>query len=415
MSTARMLLPLGLIAFALTFAAVLAYGTHPGWVQYPFGLSIIMLARRLQWAMVALALIASLTLLVVVISGKRRAWWLIGLAPVLALFAHRFSNDAARHVIADEPQFVSAEQATTIGEEDYVVGLNFGDETFAYPYSALYWTPVVVQTDRDRRLLVMWSAFANSAVATTVSRDIKGRELDIVCEPANALLLYNARIGQFINGLTGRTPGGTKPIGFGERVTVWKGPWKLWKQANPESKVMVSTGKVGGPVAPVLPREPVAKAGLNPEAPVLMLATTRPVALDAGKIGASPCNLRAGDLPVVIFREAASGKVKAFDRRVEADLIPRFVCNSDSKRKGALRDLDTNTCWSAQGVAVDGDKALLGHKLAPVEVQDEVYWGVAKYWWPKLELIEARPEPVPVASPVRPQPAHVARPRRRHP
>src|SRR6478672_8030196 len=177
MTTARMLLPLGLIALAAAFAALLAYGTHPHLIEYPGGLTIIMFSRRLQWLMVALSLIASLTLIVTVISGKRRAWWLIGLAPVLALFAHRFSTgDVARHAIADEPQFVSADEAR-LGDDDYVVALNFSDQTYAYPYSALYWTPLVVQTDRDHRLLLSWSAFADSALATTVSRDIKGREL----------------------------------------------------------------------------------------------------------------------------------------------------------------------------------------------------------------------------------------------
>src|SRR5688572_5769313 len=358
MSTARMLLPLGLIALAAAFAALVAYGTHPALIEFPGGLSIIMLARRLQWPMVVLSMIASLTLLVVVISGKRRAWWLIGLAPVLALFAHRFSTgDVARHVVADEPQFISAQEATSLGDDDFVVGLMFGDQTFAYPYSALYWTPVVVQSDRERRLLIMWSAFANSAVATSVARDIKGREIDIVCEPANALLVYNSRIGQFINGLTGRTPGGAKPIGFGERVPVWKGPWKLWKHANPDTRVMVSMGKPGGPAAPVLPREPIVESSdARADMPIALLATTRPIAILSSQITPAPANVRHGDLPLLVFRDAATGEVRAFDRRVEADLIPQFLLNRDPRRKGVFRDVDTNTCWSATGVAIDGDK-----------------------------------------------------------
>ena len=59
MSTARMLLPLGLIALAAAFAALVAYGTHPGLIEFPGGLPIIMLARRLQWPMVVLSMIAS--------------------------------------------------------------------------------------------------------------------------------------------------------------------------------------------------------------------------------------------------------------------------------------------------------------------------------------------------------------------
>ncbi len=413
-----MFLPLGLIALAAAFAAVVAYGTHPHWIELPYGISVIMLARRLQWPAVALSMIASLTLLVVVISGKRRAWWLIGLAPVLALFAHRFSmGDVTRHVVADEPRFVAADQASTLGDDQYVVGLTFADQTFAYPYSALYSTPVIVHSDRERRLVLIWSAFANSAVATTVSRDIKGRELDIVCEPANALLVYNSRIGQFINGLTGRTPGGDKPIGFADRIAVWKGPWKTWRHSNPQTRVMVSAGGSGGPGAPVLPRAPVASSiEVKSDALIALFATTRPLAILSSQIGASPANIRAGDIPLLIFRDATMGDVRAFDRRVEADLIPQFVLNRDPKRKGLFRDVDTNTCWNADGIAVDGEKARLGQKLIAVDVQEQVYWGVAKYWWPHLELINSEPQPLPatptIANTNTPS-APIRRPRRR--
>ena len=53
---------------------------------------IITLARRLQWPLIVLSMMACLGLIGLVITAKRRAWWLIGLAPVLALFAHRFAT-----------------------------------------------------------------------------------------------------------------------------------------------------------------------------------------------------------------------------------------------------------------------------------------------------------------------------------
>jgi hypothetical protein len=232
-----------------------------------------------------------------------------------------------------------------------------------------------------------------------VSRDVKGRELDIVCEPANALLVYNSRIGQFINGLTGRTPGGGKPLGFGARLPVWKGTWKSWREAHPQSRVMVLSGKGQAPGAPILPRDPVAQGTTKPASPVMLIATTQPVAMLSEEVSSAPSNIKAGDQPLVVFRDSATGMIRAFDRHVEADLTPRFVLNQDAKRKGAMVDLDTNTGWSASGVAVDGDKTMLGKKLLAVDVQSDVYWGVAKFWWPGLTMVKGEGAPEMVAHP----------------
>src|SRR5438105_15192484 len=124
-----MFVPVGLIAAAVGFCAVMAYGTHPGWIHFPHGLAIIMLARRAQWIMAALAVLCSLALLVLVISGRRRAWWLIGLAPVMALFVHRFSTAGVNRLGAvDSPSFVAADAAEFLHVEDYVVGLVFAEQ-----------------------------------------------------------------------------------------------------------------------------------------------------------------------------------------------------------------------------------------------------------------------------------------------
>src|SRR5690242_10543210 len=116
----------------------MAYGTSPALAVYPHGLQLIMLARRLQWPLIALCLILCLVLLVLVIAGKRRAWWLIGLGPVLALFAHRFAS-APQHQfsVADNPQFVSADGSRTQAD-DWIVGVIVDDQPLAFPYAQLY-------------------------------------------------------------------------------------------------------------------------------------------------------------------------------------------------------------------------------------------------------------------------------------
>jgi hypothetical protein len=375
------LLPVAISFFATLAAAVMAYGIHPAWVQHPWGLDLILISRRLQWPMVALSLILCLALLGLVISGKRRAWWLIALLPVLTLFGHRFLTDPInRYAIADEPTFVPAAEATWLRDEDHVVALTFNDQPYAYPYACLYQSPVVVQSDRQQRLLLMWNPRANAATAVEVARELKARELDIVSEPADGLLLYNGRTGQFIAGVTGNTPRGEKPAGVEKRLSVAKLTWKQCKAQQPQTRVMLPvTGRYDGPVKPLPPR-------LADAPSVALIGDLKPIAILSQDITPAPLNLSAGNLPVLLFRDPA-GHVVAFDRHVDADLTPRFQSNHDRKRKtAAFVDLDTNSGWSPAGVVVDGDKTMKGKRLSRVPVQEDVYYRPAQFWYRDLPL-----------------------------
>jgi hypothetical protein len=48
-------------------------------------MDVIEMARRLQWPLLTLALLLALVLLTLIIAGRKRAWWIIGLGPLLAL------------------------------------------------------------------------------------------------------------------------------------------------------------------------------------------------------------------------------------------------------------------------------------------------------------------------------------------
>jgi hypothetical protein len=387
----RVLLPIFLILLAAGAAAIVAFGTSADLAQYQHGLQIILLSRRLQWPLVSLSILCCLVLIVLVIANKRRAWWLIALGPITALFVYRFSLSADNFwSIADNPQMLTADTVTYVRDDDWVVGIELDEQAYAFPFQALYSTPVVIQTDRDKRMIVLWSPFANVARAYNVDREIKSRELDIVSMPANALLLYNTRIGQFINGITGQTPQGKRPDDFKAEIPTIKTTWKHWRTLHADSKVMVSTGRVAHdpPTVPVFPVYPPPKVWTDEDRKkVVVVPTTQPIAIPSEAITTKPINVMAGKLPVLIFRDGASGEVKAFDRRIDEDLMPRFELNHDSRRKLVMFvDSDTGTGWNAEGVAVDGDKQRKGKKLKPVEVQTDLYWGVLKFWYPEIEL-----------------------------
>jgi hypothetical protein len=331
-------------------------------------------------------------------SGKRRAWWLIGLGPVLALFAHRFlTNPSGGLVVSDNPTFVDAAGANFISDNDYVVGLQFGDATYAYPYAELFDTPVVIQSDHEKRMMLIWSAYANRAVAQNITHEIKARELEIVSTPANALLLLNRSNGQFINGIKGQLMNNQKPIGFLSPIVVSTMTWKDWVGINPQTKVMMPAGKArtsNPPHAPILPSNPMPPSIMDypPNTSIVLVGTVKPAAIRSDQVGPEPENIKVDGETAFVFRQSPDQPVRAFSAHLKKmDLFPRFTLDRDHKYKGAMfLDSDTGSGWSAAGVWVDGLKDyradFKGTRLAPIPVQDGLYWGVMKFWYPELQL-----------------------------
>lgn len=403
------LLPLVLILVALFAAGTIAFGTHPHLMTFSNGLGMILLTRRLQWPLVALVLVMCLVLVGLVVTNRRRAWWLLALAPVLALFYYRFSTGAMNaFAVIENPPTVKAAEAAFLADGDYVVGLRFADTAYAYPYAALYLNPVIIQRNHEKRMILLWSAFANRATAFHIDREIKPRELEVVSMPANALLVYDARVGQFINGVTGRTPADQPPGGFHSSISVDKVTWKQWRTAHPETLVMSLARSVPGMNAPARPYYPMPRvsADLPADTRIAVIPTTQPCAIESTAVGSAPVNINCGKLPVLLVRDPATGLLRAYDRRLD-DLSPQFRLNRDPRHpKAAYLDSDTRLGWSAQMMVVEEDRNWTGPRhLQPVPIEDDLYWGVMKFWYP-LELKKAPPppaEPPPLPTPpVRP-------------
>jgi hypothetical protein len=408
------LLPFILVLLAAAAAAVLAYGTDPAWAQFGHGIDFILWSRRLQWPLIAVALVLCLALLALIISGKRRAWWLVALAPILALFVHRFATDPSRQsLVVEDPAWVDANQANFFSDGDWVVGVQFEDVAYAFPYSVLFHAPAIILSDREKRMILMWSPFANRAMAFQVTRDLSGRDLEVVSSPANAVILYNSKLGQFINAVTGQTQRGETPAGFREAIPVIKTTWVRWKQAHPDSRVMAPMGDSWqtAPGQPVLPRYPMPGADLGEQRRLCFIATTQPKAVPDESMNGGLLNLLVGHSAVLLFR-TSDGEVQAFDRHLEEDLSPRFSISSDPKHpEVALVDADTGTEWSATGVAIEGPKETHDKKLTALPVEDELYWSVMKFWYPNLEwvtpeaLAAAAQPPAAPRSPLKASPA----------
>lgn len=386
--------PIVLILSAILTASVVAFGTHSNWGQWEYGLSVICMTRRLQWPLVIVSVFFCVMLIVMVTGGKRRAWWLIGLAPVVALFVHRFSAQTEiAGGVRENPDFVSVHDAYFMHDEDYVVGLVFNGNALAYPYAQLYREPIVIRSDREKRMMLVWSPFANSATAVEVTRDVRGRELEIVSMPANGVLVYNRLIGEFFSGITLRDPrNGNAPTGIGERIETVKVPWGQWREWHPQTRVMAPLllSRQKAPTTVLTPIYPLPKnvPAYDDGKVLVIFAQGQPIALPMGDLAEEPLNFTVDGRPLLLLSDPATGQARAFDRRIEDDLMPYFELNSQKQRKGAyLVDRDTNTGWTASGMAVEGTKEMLGMRLTEIPVDQELDYRVMKYWYPNLMLI----------------------------
>ena len=57
--------------------------------------------------------------------------------------------------------------------------------------------------------------------------------------PANSLVVYDRRLGQFISGVTGRLLTGGAVVGFSNPINTTKTSWADWKAAHPDTRRVV--------------------------------------------------------------------------------------------------------------------------------------------------------------------------------
>jgi hypothetical protein len=343
------ILPLLLLLLAAVPAAVVAYGIDPDWAQYPHGIELILFSRRFEWPMIAVTLVLCVAMLGLIVAGKRRAWWLVGLAPILTLLGHRFAtNPNNSFLVNSDPMFVSADRASFVAADDSVVGIIDGSDAVAFPFASLYSRPMVVRDLQTQPMMLMWSPFANCASAYRIDRSIQSNELEIVCMPANALLAYNSRVGQFINGVTGLTPDGRVPAGFISRIPSIKTSWDRWVSAHPNTMVLVPPDSgVEAPRRAVLPYFPMPADSSGAESTVALIGGSSPMAIPDADLGArdrARSGHRRGDGAGPTCR-------RGFDSHLFSPAVPQISRGDDDRFRQRLR-LDRR--WPGHRRPVEG-------------------------------------------------------------
>lgn len=348
---------------------------------------LITLTRRLQWLLLIAAIVPSLVLIVIVSINRAKAGWLLGLSIVVGLLFVRFGSVSRKPVrILEAESMPTLREARLATEEEYVVGIVFEGTAYAFPYRALYRTPIVQLTEFNKRLLLIHSPYANSATVLEVSREVRANDLEYVASPGNSTLVYNRKYGQFIVGITGLTDQGDDPIGVRDRVPCFRMSALAWRRLHPDSKLMMPTaadaGMPGVALRPLY--EPITlDSSLPAETPIVLLRTDPPVALLDGAYD-RPVQTRAGDTPIALWRDSG-GALRAFNRTVDTDLFLTFKITKDKKGNPKRIDNQTGSVWTDDARAIDGP--LAGKRLTPITIEENVYWGVSKQWFADLQLI----------------------------
>ena len=145
-----------------------------------------------------------------------------------------------------------------------------------------------------------------------------------MASPCNAILVANDRLGEFINGVTGQTATGATPTGIHSPVAVLQTTWKQWRDLHPTTQIMGLPGADGDFSKPLEPKYqlPGSDPSLKDSRHICMVATTQPLAVPSEQITDRPLNLTSGPTSLLLVR--INGFVRAYDRDLPGDLVPRF-------------------------------------------------------------------------------------------
>jgi hypothetical protein len=275
----------------------------------------------------------------------------------------------------DDPEFVSADEATDLDPDARVVGLDVDGEARAYPLSILRGHEIVNDDIAGRPVAVTYCPLCRSGLV--FSRRVDGRRLDFGVSgkllDAN-LVMYDRQTGTYWSQLRARAIVGDLVPETLEQVPSTLTTWWDWRQGHPESLVLYGSGLGSGrdPYLSYREREGVG-FGVDTsddrlhEKTIVYGVTAGGEAVaypESAVVDAGLIQDRVGGVPVLLVQSPADGGVRAFDRRIGSRTLSfEFV--------GERLVSGDGTRWNASGEALDGP--LQGTQLAQLATHG-IYW-----------------------------------------
>lgn len=265
----------------------------------------------------------------------------------------------------DDPRFQSADEADWLEPSDQVIGVEIDGEARAYPLRILNVHEIVNDRLAGEPIAVTYCPLCRSGLV--FSRQVGGQTLSFGVSgkllEAN-LVMYDRPTETYWSQIDGEAVVG--PL-VPTRLTLHPSTittWAEWRRGHPDTAVLSrntgiypkatyssnpyadyeNSSSVGFGVGPVDDRLPPKELVFGLAVGESSVAYPEETVKAAGVI-----NDEVGDLPVLVVRNPADGRVAAFDRRVDNETL-QFSAGED-----ALVDQHGHR-WSYDGEALDGPR-----------------------------------------------------------
>ncbi|MFQ6010653.1 MAG: DUF3179 domain-containing (seleno)protein [Nitrososphaerales archaeon] len=306
----------------------------------------------------------------------------------------------------DNPKFITAAEASGwLGDDEFVLGVEYNGITRAYPHLILVFHEIVNDDFNGMPLLVTYCPLCFTGVAYVPTIDGEGVEFGTSGKLYKSnLVMYDRKTNSYWSQVTGQAVVG-ELTGFALRqVPIDTIRWGDWKVLHPDTEVLSQDTGKSRPYG----RDPYGGyyIGDGPFFPVGHIDGRRGVMeivygiLEAGKSKAYPVSevVDAGGLVNDLFNDRSflvfqtgnqeenggggssnvySPALRFFDRDINGQLLEFELRNGD------IFDTQTNSKWNIDGKAIEG--SLTGEKLERIPSGPE-FWFVRSSFYPDTDL-----------------------------
>lgn len=306
----------------------------------------------------------------------------------------------------DDPKFITATEASSwLGDDEFVLGVEYNGITRAYPHLILVFHEIVNDDFNGKPLLVTYCPLCFTGVAYVPTIDGEGVEFGTSGKLYKSnLVMYDRKTNSYWSQVTGQAIVGELTGLALRQVPIDTIRWGDWKTLHPDTQVLSKdTGRsssygrdpYGGyyvgdgpffPVGDIDPRRGVMEIvygifvdGISKAYPVTEVVAAGGLINDVFndrsflvfQVGEQKENGGSGSSRVF------SPALRFYDRDLNGQLLDFEL------RNGEIFDIQTNSKWSIDGDAIEG--RLMGEKLERIASGPE-FWFVRSSFFPDTEL-----------------------------
>ncbi len=295
----------------------------------------------------------------------------------------------------DDPKFVSSGNATFIGDDDKVIGVNYNGLVKAYPIRIINWHEVVNDHFYSKPVVVTYCTMCGGAIAFDSRALGKPLAFGVSGLLYNSnLLMFDRETKSYWSQMTGQAVVGDMVGKTLNTIPIDVVTWKQWKEKYPSTLVLSNdTGydrdytfdPYGGYADTAGIWYKVTKLDERLFTKDLVYGVSlggfSKAYPESNVTAVSLINDELGNDKILVLRNSELGSVRVFNRVVRGSELSFEIVN------GILTDKQTKSAWNTDGAAVAGP--LISEKLSRIEAK-RVFWFVWAAFYPETDLFMFR-------------------------